>query len=123
AGTERGLFRSTGSGGIWIARSGRGRIENETPAPTGNPAIFTLAFPAVPLRARTFVTESNVRRFEFIFDSPTQIRFLQNGAANPVAANLRVSYDYEQAIPDLVPITSLAVSPNSAGGAAPAADN
>ncbi len=124
AGTERGLFRSTGGGGIWLDRSGRGRISNETPAPDGggNPAIFVLTFPAFTSRSRTVVLDNGVRRFDFVFDSATRIRFLgTTGLPSPAAATLRVSYDYEQGIPDLVPVTSVVVSRNSAAPAS--ADN
>ncbi|MBI4871566.1 MAG: hypothetical protein HY814_08360 [Candidatus Riflebacteria bacterium] len=119
AGTELGLFRSTGSGGIWVQRSGRGRIENETPGTTADPLAFTLQVPAVTIRARTVVMDGSVRRTDFVFDTPTQLRFLRTGPA----AALRVSYDYDRGIPELVPITAIAVSLNSRANQTPLADN
>ncbi|MBI2944354.1 MAG: hypothetical protein HYY25_09140 [Candidatus Wallbacteria bacterium] len=129
AGTERGLFRSTGSGGVWLARGGSGRIENEIPTagfstPPATPTTFTLARASTMSRARTSIRENGLRRFDFLYDSPTQIRFIQTrGEAAPVAANLRVSYDFEQAIPDHLPVTSIVVSHNTFQGGAPSEDN
>ncbi|MBI4869698.1 MAG: hypothetical protein HY816_22395 [Candidatus Wallbacteria bacterium] len=129
AGTERGLFRSTGSGGVWLARSGSGRVENEIPTPgfstpPATPTTFTLTRASTMSRARTIIRENGVRRFDFVYDSPTQIRFIQTrGEPAPVAANLRVSYDFDQALPDRVPVTSIVVSRNTFQNATPNEDN
>ncbi|MBI3893785.1 MAG: hypothetical protein HY303_19875 [Candidatus Wallbacteria bacterium] len=140
AGTERGLFRSTGSGGIWIARSGRGRLENISTndrdgagnqllvpgfsTPPANPTTYALFRPATGIRARMVVTDNGARRFDAVFDSPNQIRFLRTrGEGIPVPSSLRISYDFSKALPDLVPITSMVVSRNTRGNQTPNEDN
>src|SRR5207244_64629 len=61
--TDAGVFRSTGGGDTWAARSGRERITGEVLDPittTTQPQAFPLAFPSDGNRARTVVRVKSV---------------------------------------------------------------
>ena len=110
--TDTGVFRSTGSGDTWAARSGRERITGEILGTIGAtlPQTFALAFPSDSNRAKTIVRVNSVPILLYLYTGAQTIQLLPG--AGTTGDSVNIDYDLG-AILSTSRVTSLALDPTN----------
>ena len=122
AATDNGVFRSTGSGDEWERVDRAKEVEGESPAGNGgildttdadndgySDQAYTIDYSSNGIRAKTRVYLDGVETYEYVYTSPTTIRFIVKDLAASHGAAITIDYTTTVMIPPDYPIRALSL--------------